>query len=343
MGFVKVFAHVREFTRLVRAADGHFRRHRPDAVVLIDYPGFNWWIARRAHAQGIPVFYFVPPQVWAWATWRVQRLRNLVDHVFSNLPFEHEWYQRQGVNTHWIGHPYFDGIAHQERDQEFVEAQRAKVGTVVGILPGSRRHELENNFTSQLRAAALIAKALSDVRFLVAGFKEEQARFACQRLREQYPAASEESGSFATGYRGGWSLPVEVCVGRTAEIIHVSHSCIAVSGSVSLELLNEARPATVLFRVTPLQFVMGKVLIRARYMSLVNLLLDRELLPEFPVVRCPARPMAEHVLRWLDDPAAWQAVRSEMLALREKVAQPGACERAARHILEVLRKRPIAA
>ncbi len=93
MWFARVLANAPTFLRLVSEADRFFRHHRPDAVVLIDYPGFNWWMARRAHFHGIPVFYFVPPQLWAWAGWRVEKMRRFVDHVLCTLPFEPPWYR----------------------------------------------------------------------------------------------------------------------------------------------------------------------------------------------------------------------------------------------------------
>ena len=96
---------------LASLADRYFRHHRPDAVVLIDYPGFNWWIARRAKAHGIPVFYYAPPQIWAWASWRVKKMRRFVDHVLCSLPFEQEWFSRRGCHAVFVGHPYFDEVS----------------------------------------------------------------------------------------------------------------------------------------------------------------------------------------------------------------------------------------
>jgi len=93
---------------LLSRADRYFRQHRPDAVVLIDYPGFNWWLARRAHFHGIPVFYFVPPQLWGWGGWRIEKMRRWVDHVLCSLPFEEGWYKARGVQAKYVGHPFFD-------------------------------------------------------------------------------------------------------------------------------------------------------------------------------------------------------------------------------------------
>ena len=114
MWFARVLVNLHKFWDLVVRADKCFQHHRPDAVVLIDYPGFNWWIARRAKAHGIPVFYYAPPQVWAWAQWRVRKMRRLVDHVLCCLPFEETWFREHGCNATFVGHPLFDEVRRQE-------------------------------------------------------------------------------------------------------------------------------------------------------------------------------------------------------------------------------------
>src|SRR5205085_7590304 len=138
MWVLRVLANIPVFLELLSRADRIFRHQRPDAVVLIDYPGFNWWLARRAHFHGIPVYYFVPPQLWAWAGWRVNKMRRLVDHVLCSLPFEEPWYRARGVEARYLGHPYFDELSRQQLNAAFVEEQSERPGTVVGLLPGSR-------------------------------------------------------------------------------------------------------------------------------------------------------------------------------------------------------------
>src|SRR5262245_53000269 len=177
MWFARVLANAPRFLELISRADRYFRRERPDAVVLIDYPGFNWWVARRARFHGIPVFYFVPPQLWGWAGWRVKKMRRFVDHVLCTLPFEKAWYQARGVEAHYVGHPYFDELPRQQFDRTFVAEQQARPGKVIGLLPGSRTQEVERNLSTLVRAAARIRAARPDTRFLVACFKPSQARY----------------------------------------------------------------------------------------------------------------------------------------------------------------------
>ena len=110
MWFLRALLNLHKFLALASRADRYFRHQRPDAVVLIDYPGFNWWIARRAKAHGIPVFYYCPPQIWAWGSWRIKKMRRSVDHVLCALPFEATWFRRNGCRATFVGHPFFDEV-----------------------------------------------------------------------------------------------------------------------------------------------------------------------------------------------------------------------------------------
>jgi lipid-A-disaccharide synthase len=317
MWFLRVLLNAHVFVKLLWQADRYFRRHRPDAVVLIDYPGFNWWLARRARAHGIPVFYFVPPQLWAWAGWRVGKMRRLVDHVLCSLPFEATWYQQRRVPGRYVGHPYFDELSRQRLDEAFVAEQRRRPGTVIGLLPGSRDQEVERNLATLIRSAALVHRSRPDTRFLVACYQATQQAQVAEALRDV-------------------DLPIEPHTGRTPEIIHLAHSCVAVSGSVGLELLWHGKPSVVVYRVGWLDRKVGRLFMKCPYISLVNLLAGRELFPEFLTDRCEAEAINGHVLRWLNDPVAYAKTCADLAQLREQVAAPGACERATWFILKEL-------
>ncbi|HMP03131.1 MAG TPA: lipid-A-disaccharide synthetase, partial [Gemmatales bacterium] len=312
-----VLAELPRFLSVLSLADRHFRHQRPDAVVLIDYPGLHWWLARRARFHHIPVFYFVPPQIWAWATHRVARMRRYVDHVLCTLPFERDWYAERGVTAEYVGHPYFDQMAAQVLDAEFVAAERQRGGRIVALLPGSRTKEVKHNLESMLRAARQVADRHRDVRFLVAAFKESQAQFARQML-------------------ASFHLPVDVHVGRTPEIIHLAQACLAVSGSVSLELLWHARPTVIVYRIGAILHRLVRRFNQSKYITLVNLLADRELFPEYLTDHCPANEVAGRLRHWLEDEPARQRLVADLEQLRSEVARPGACATAAAFMLDRL-------
>lgn len=317
MGIANVLKQIVTFIRLLNRAEEFFRKERPDLIVVIDYPGFHWKLAKRAQKLGIPVIYFVPPQIWAWAQWRVKKMRRLITHVLSALPFEHEWLAERGVKSTYIGHPYFDELAAQKLDGAFLAAERAKPGRVVGVLPGSRNQEVTMNVKEMLRAASIVHRIVPDTRFLIAAFNEHQAGIARETVN-------------AVG------VPAEVHVGRTAEIIELAECCVAVSGSVSLEMMYRGTPAVVVYRMKRLAYVVARRLVKIRFITLVNLLADEAIYPEFPTYRDPSDEVAVKLLELLNDPSRAQSVRDKLDVLCQSVAKPGACAAAAKFVVDMV-------
>ena len=344
MGVAPILLHIPRLFVLLSRADRFFCHRRPDAVVLIDYPGFNWWIAWRAKQHGIPVFYYGAPQLWAWAQWRVKKMRRLVDHVLCKLPFEQAWFRQHGCNATHVGHPYFDQLRSQQLDQRFLRAQRGQTGQLVTILPGSRSMEVANNLRWLLKAAAQIRGQQEDVRFAIASYNQKQAD------RARTVAA-------------GAGIPVDVHVGRTQELIHLATCCMACSGSVSLELLYHAKPTVILYRIPWLTYqIIRRFLIRVRYITLVNLLsaeqpfydkpvpcdpdappADEMLFPEYPTWEDKSAQLASHVIEWLRDSSRRKGLEGRLEELREKVGQAGASGRTAKYILRSIEqaRRPV--
>jgi lipid-A-disaccharide synthase len=336
MWFLRVLINLHKFWGLVSRADRYFRHHRPDAVVLIDYPGFNWWIAWRAKIHGIPVFYFAPPQIWSWAQWRVKKMRRYVDHVLCALPFEQTWFRQKGCNATFVGHPFFDEVARQEPDPSFMARYRGRTGPLVTILPGSRTQEVTSNLRFFLKAAAEVAARVPGVRFAIASFKPHQAEIARQAV-------------------AAMKLPIEVHVGRTPELIRLADCCMAVSGSVSLELLYQTSPTVVLYWIPRYAFFVQRFFRKVKYITLVNLLNTDELFPADLTPYDPSQPDAErvlypeyltcedkssqiaaHVVEWLTDSAKRERLVSDLQRLKAEVAAGGATRRAAEYILQTL-------
>jgi lipid-A-disaccharide synthase len=322
MWFLNVFFNLLTFIRLIFMADRQFRDERPDAVVLIDYPGLHWWIAGRAKARGIPVFYFVPPQIWAWGGWRVGKVRKYVDQVLCSLPFEPAWYHARGVSDAvYVGHPYFDELADRSLDPAFLTEQGARGRSLVAILPGSRTQEVTRNLPDMVRAAAKLAQDRADVRFAV----------AC--LHERHKKIAEGIIAQATADDPVTPVPaIEVYAGRTPELIRLARVAWAVSGSVGLELMVEALPSVVLYKVKRFDLWVARWFIKAKYISLVNLLADAEVFPEYLTWRNVSSNLADWARAWLDDSKARAQATESLLRLRNLVAQRGASDRAAQQI-----------
>jgi lipid-A-disaccharide synthase len=315
MGFYRVLLSIFAFMRLQKKARRFLQDQKPDALILIDFPGFHWNLAKSAHELGIPVYYFVPPQIWAWRSGRVKKMKRWVDHVLSALPFEHEWFKEHGVKTTYIGHPYFDELSAQKLDPHFMESEKRRGGRVVAILPGSRMGEVTKNLSAMLDTAAIINAKLPETRFLVASFNEVQAEVA-------------------RGLVAGRGFPVDVHVGRTPEIIELAEACVSVSGSVSLEMMYHLKPATIIYRVSKATGLILRMFVHVKFITLVNLLADRVLYPEIPTTGDPSAWLAEHMLGWLENPLKAAELRHALAVLKEAVARPGACDRAAQLIFE---------
>ena len=333
MWVLQVIQNYHKFHRLLKEAEVYFREQRPDLVVLIDYPGFNWHIARKAKQQGIPVLYYGTPQLWAWASWRVKKMRRDVDHVLCKLPFEEKWFADHGCQATFVGHPYFDELEARQLDEPFLAAQQAQETPLVTILPGSRNQEVKKNLPGLIRAAQHVQEHVPAVRFAVGAYKASQLA-----LIEKLVADCK--------------LQLEVHVGRTAELIQSAHCCMACSGSVSLELLYHCRPSVIQYQVSRFGFFVQSIFRKVRYITLVNLLTapdpfqDQEagiydpedprdqhvLMPEYLTSQDKSGELAEHVANWLADEDQYRRRVQQLHQLKAQVAHGGASERAAEYI-----------
>jgi len=336
MWLLRVITNIHRFWDLVSRADRFFRHRRPDAVVMIDYPGFNWWIARRAKAHGIPVFYYGTPQIWAWARWRTGKMRRLVDHALCKLPFEADWYRERGCNATFVGHPYFDEMRQQTLDRGFLQAYGHSEAPLVTILPGSRTQEVRQNIHGFLKSAKIVRSEVPHVRFVVAAYNAKQADIA--------RSAVEQAG-----------LPIEVFVGRTQELVHLATCCMACSGSVSLELLYHTKPTVILYTISPLAYQVQKFFRKVKYITLVNLLAaddpfvedltpydpdepgaERVLFPEYLTCEDKSPQIAAHTVQWLTDAGKRAQRIAELARLKADVGHGGASHAAAEYILRQL-------
>lgn len=323
MGFLRVLPLIRRFYCLVQAAEQHMDRQRPDAVVLIDFPGFNWWIARAAKRRGIPVYYYLPPQLWAWAPWRIRKVRRWVDHVLCALPFEYDWYKSRGVACTWVGHPFFDQVEERALQSAVLRQIRGDDSKpVVAVLPGSRNAEIEKNWQVMLEVIRRVAIRVPEVRWVVGSYREQQQQ-RCESLQRLH--ASEVSLNYF--------------VNATSEVIAAADCCLMVSGSISLELLARRKPGIVLYRVPTIGRFFARFLMLCRYITLPNLMADAELYPEFISNGDPEadiQKITDQLCTWLQQPDSLKAVCEGVSKLAEHAAGPGASGRTASWLLQQL-------
>ena len=328
--------NLRTFFRLIGEADAYFAEHKVDAVVLIDYPGFNWWIARKAKKHGVRVFYYGVPQMWAWAPWRIAKIRKFVDHVICKLPFEPKWFHERGCEAYYVGHPYFDQLACKKIDQQFVESIRLSDDQVVLLLPGSRDQEVANNFDCLLRTATKIRRTLPNTRIVVGCYNDKHR----ESIQDRCDTAR-----------------IETYVGRTQELMTVATVCVACSGSVSLELLYHRLPSVIVFKVKWWAIIVQAFLLRCKFISLPNLMYTKDIrrtrwrpydpdepgaekvvMPEYLTSRDCSAEVSKRVARLLKDDGVCKEVVREMDKLAEGYATEGATSRAADYIIRNLKE-----
>lgn len=319
VGLLKVAERFFDLSHYLDLVRRHFKKNRPDIVVLIDFPGFNWWVAARAKEFKIPVIYFVPPQLWAWGGWRVAKMKKLVDKVLCNFEFEKQWFHARGVDADLVGHPYFDELMNRKIETGLVNAIKSKGSPVIGILPGSRSQELHQNLGSQLQAAKLINKKFPSAQFHVACLHQRHADLVWEKMRN----ASLEN------------IPINIHSGTTKEIICASDCTISVSGSVSLELLQAAVPSAILYQASRPMIVLAKWLMKCRFISLPNLIADKEFFPEFVSHKPLGTELAMTICDWLENAEKMDLARKNLKDLWSLISKPGACDRAASRVVQL--------
>lgn len=324
MGFLRVIPMLAKFRRLVIKAEQHFDESPPTAVVLVDFPGFNWWIAKAAEKRGIPVYYFMPPQLWGWAPWRIRKMRKWVDRVLCGLPFEYDWYSQRNVNATWVGHPFFDEVASKKLDTTLVSEIRSEKSTecVFAVLPGSRDHEIERNFPVMLKVIREVSQRAPNVRWVVANYRDQHAD-ECRKLQAE----------------SGVDADLTYFTDKTSEMIEAANACLMVSGSISLELLARHTPGVVLYRVPTFARMISRVLMTCKYITLTNLVAGREIMPEFISNGSPQKDiqgMADQLTEWATNPASLLKRKQETAELAETAAVTGAIQKAAEILLEEL-------
>lgn len=322
VGFAEVLPKLRQFVRVADKATEFLDSHRPEAVVLVDFPGFNWHIAKRAKRRDIPVFYYLPPQMWAWGQWRIRKMRRYVDHVLCNLPFEEEWYKRRGVTADFVGHPFFDEVHERKLDQKFLERWSAPRTFQVAVLPGSRAREVQNIWPLQLQVIRELTRRYPGTRFLVACLKDSHCLWCKRHL-----TPSDEN------------LDVEFFVGKTSEIIESADCSLMKSGSASLEMMARGVPSVVVYHVGRLMYQIARRLTTIDSFSLPNLLAGHPVMEEFLAVGSIEKAVqgaVEAMDRLIGNSEERFKQRATLLSLSSQFAQSGASQRASDIILSKL-------
>lgn len=324
MGFWEVFRKARQLLGNVRFCENDILSWKPDVVILIDYPGFNFKIAECAHKHGFKVFYYIAPKVWASREGRIKKLKKYVDKLFIVFPFEIPYFSKKGVEFIYKGNPLIDAIddspASNESRKDFLERNRLQDKPVIAMLAGSRKGEI-STMMPVLREFAEKMTALpqySGYQFIVAG--------APARNMEDY-----------SPYLNDCKADIKVLFGQTQSIVRHAEAAVVNSGTASLETVLLGTPQVVGFIMgSRITYAIAKKIVKVKYISLGNLIIDRLAFKEFIQADCNADNLVNEVRALIEDQAYRQKMLSEYACIRKALGGRGASAAVAKAMIQEL-------
>lgn len=311
MGFLEVAKNLRTILNNIKFCKEDIRSNRPDVLVLVDYPGFNLRIAKFAKELGIKVVYYISPQLWAWKEGRVEIIKKYVDEMMVILPFEEDFYKKHGVHSHFVGHPLLDAISTLEdlNVEDFKRENSLNEKEIIALLPGSRKQEVEKMLAVMLS----VRPYFKEYQFVIAG--------APSLPKEFYQNYADDNVHFVSN--------------KTYDLLRCSKAALVTSGTATLETALLNVPEVVCYRGSKISYAIAKRLVKnIRYISLVNLIMDREVVKELIQNELNTNNLVEELKKILATEKRVEVFRDYEL-LREKLGGKGASENAAEVIMKV--------
>jgi lipid-A-disaccharide synthase len=318
VGAVEALHSVRTLWRTYQMLLEQVAREPVDAVLLIDYPGFNLKLAKALAQHGTPVLYYIAPQIWAWRPSRIQKIQRRVRKLFVILPFEAPLYQQAGIDVEFVGHPLLDLVQPTHAKADIcARLDLNPSAPIIGLLPGSRHSELQYLLRLMLEAAARISAQVRDVQFILP-------------LAETLEPAEVKDLLDAT------PLTVRLVQRQTYEVMQVADVLLATSGTVTLEAALLGAPMIIVYKAHLLTYLLARVVMRTPWIGLPNIIAGRSIVPELWQYAVTAENMATQVLSVLTQPEHAATMRAELARIRSQLGSPGVPERVASGILRYL-------
>jgi lipid-A-disaccharide synthase len=311
VGLTEVLSKTKAIFRGLRRAKAVLEHWRPHLLILIDFPDFNFLVAAAAKRLNIPILYYVSPQIWAWRTGRVRKIKKLVDHMAVILPFEEAFYRRFGVPVTYVGHPLLDqlDIASLKSSQE---AWRGPGGPVVALLPGSRNGEIMRHLPVMLKSAISLNSRNKGIRFIL-------------------PLSPTADPPTVHGLvaKHGKGLDIHISTEGMGPVLSRSWIAVVASGTATLETAIYGVPMVIIYKLSPVSYAMGRLLIRVNQIGLVNLIAEERLAPELIQHEATPSAISRLVQQMIDDKALLSNRRKRLLGVRHRLGQNGASQRVA--------------
>jgi lipid-A-disaccharide synthase len=320
VGITEVLLKLRPILKALRVLKKSLDREKPDLVILIDFPDFNLRLAKIAHRRGIPILYYVSPQVWAWRPKRIKLIARLVKKMIVLFPFEVPLYEAAGVDVEWVGHPLLDTVRPTlPKEKAFQQWGLDPKRRTIGLLPGSRMREVERLLPPLLASADVLQGEIPDLQFVI-------------------PLAPGIPKTILSPWMENISAPVKVVEGFTYDAMNLSELLIAASGTATLEGAILGKPMIIIYKVSLPSYWIARALIRVDHIGLVNLVAEKEIAPELIQKDVNPQRIADEAFRILRDPILSRKMVESMGEVRQKLGEPGAAQRAAHIVLALMKE-----
>ncbi|CAN5280073.1 lipid-A-disaccharide synthase [soil metagenome] len=313
MGFIEVIYNLGTILKNISLCKRDIEEYRPDALIFIDYPGFNLRIARWAKAKGYSTHFYISPQIWAWKESRIQTIKRDVDHMYVILPFEKEFYEeKHDYRVHFVGHPLLDAISKKKlvKEEAFKKEHKLNNLPIIALLPGSRKQEI----SQMLEIMLAITPNFKNYQFVIAG-------------------APSQEPEFYSGYTNRES--VHLVMNKTYDVLSLSTAALVTSGTATLEAALFKVPEVVCYKGSRISYYIAKKIIKLDYISLVNLIMKREVVKELIQNDFNERSLIRELGKILD-PKHRKTIFEGYYELEKKLGGPGASEKTAKLIYSTL-------
>ncbi len=317
IGFFEVLKKIGDFWKVFNLVKLFLKKEKPDAIVLIDAPGFNLRVANVAKKMGIPVVYYVSPQVWAWGKNRIKKISRLVKKMLVFFSFEERMYKREKIDVSFVGHPMLDVINPDKNKSQICSMLGLKEeNPIIGIMPGSRKQEIDYLLPEMLNISKIIISRIPQSQFV-------------------FPL----SGNISMDYIKQFKIPEEsfkVVRDKDYNIRNIMNVALVASGTATLENACLGVPMIIMYRVSRISYFLAKRLIKVPYIGLVNIIAGEKIVPEFIQDEIKSEAIAQKALTWLKSPQTLLEIKEKLHIVREKLGKPGASRRAAEEIRKLL-------
>jgi lipid-A-disaccharide synthase len=312
MGFKEVIVHLPEILRNISLCKADIMAWQPDAVIFIDYPGFNMRLAGWAHQHGFKTIYYISPQIWAWKQSRAWKLKKNIDLMVVILPFEQDFYRRYDFGVEYVGHPLLDAVEEFVPNTDFIRKNGLEGKPIIALLPGSRMQEISRKLPVMLS----VAGEFREYTFVIAGA----------------PGLKPES------YSPWLTENTTIIFGQTYDLLSHARAALVTSGTATLETALLGCPEVVCYKGSKLSYAIGKRLVKVAFISLVNLIMGREVVKELIQDEMTPKNLEAELNKLLHDEEYRQQMKSDYADLRQRLGGKGASARAAEKVREFLKR-----